>query len=221
MFTWTATWQGIVFFEKVLLPNEWTIKIDFNSESDDPYEEQIAFERCRFIIEDSFQDSVFVNINDATFNKLIDSMAGKIITLPDEPTDINISIALLSKLISVVEKRLSFDGVSVSSRISDNIELHLPIDILDEIPWLSDNPIKSLTGEPAWFMRSNAGSTDLWIKSKNKHEIIRDMEEWSKHKLDWDPDVNAKNTANAIEIPIPKPRFNKGWKPKVIDGGKK
>lgn len=221
MFKWTAKWQGIIYFEKVLLPNEWTIKVDFNGEADDAYEEQIAFDRCRFIIEDCYQDSLFVDINDDTFMKLKDKMAGTIITLPDEPVDSAIAIATLSKFACVAEDRLSFSSMSISSRLSDSVELNITADILSEIPWLLDNPIKSLTGEAAWFMRSNAGITDMWIKSKNKHEVIRDMDDWAKHGLAWDPEQNIKRLEEIIEQPIPRPKFTKGWKPKIIDGGKK
>lgn len=221
MFTWTAKWQGIIFFEKILFPNEWTIKVDFDSHVEDLYEEQIAFDRCRFIVESSFQDSLFINVNDTTFTKLKDTLVGNIITLPEDPTDSTIAVAALSKFISIAEQRIGFDGISISSRLSDNVELHIPAELLSEVPWLVNNPIKSLTGEPAWFMRTNAGITDLWIKGKSKHEIIRDMEEWSKHGLEWNPNENAKHIEEPMAQQIPRPRFAKGWKPKVIDGGKK
>jgi hypothetical protein len=220
MFTWTATWQGTIYFEKVIIPNEWTIKVHFNGEEDDAYEEQIAFDRCRFLIEECYQDSMFIKLDDPNFGKLHGITDATMITIPEDPVDSAIAIATLSKFACITEGRLFFETISISSRLSDGVELNLPQDVLSQVPWLIDNPIKSMTGEPAWFMRSNAGVTDLWLKTKNKHEVVRDMDEWTNNGLGWNPDDNKKAELPA-EQAIIRPRFTKGWKPKVIDGGKK
>ena len=219
MFTWTATWQGTIFFEKIIIPNEWTIKVGFTGESEDPFEEQIAFDRCRFIVEDAFQDSLFVRVDDPAFGKLHAITDAPLITIPEDPVDSAIAIAALSKFGCITEGRLFFEHITISSRLSDGVELQLPQEVLSEVPWILDNPIKSMTGEPAWFMRTDAGISDYWLKTKNKHEIVRDIDDWKNHGLDWNPDENVKQ-----EVPEPtviRPRFTKGWKPKVIDGGKK
>lgn len=219
MFTWTTTWQGTIYFEKIIIPNEWTINVKFNGESEDSYEEQVAFDRCRCLIEELYQDSMFIKLDDPAFGKMKAITDATLITIPEDPVDSAIAIATISKFACIAEDRLSFDGISISSRLSDGVELHLPNELLPEVPWLLDNPIKSMTGEAAWFMRSNAGVTDHWMKTKSKHEIVRDMDEWTNLGLGWNP---AENTKRIEEVPeVIRPRFTKGWKPKVIDGGKK
>lgn len=219
MFTWTTRWHGMMFLEKLLIPNEWEIKVKFNGEGNDPDQEQIAFDRCKFLIEAAYQEALFMRVDEETISKLNDKILCHKITLPDEAIDSTIAIATLSKFICVAEDRLTFDGITISSRISEGIEFYFDADALKDVYWLVNNPVRKLTGEPAWFLRSDAGTTDLWIQNKKKQEIIRDIDDWKTYHLDWEQ-VEIPNPVENLVVP-PKPVFKKGWKPKVIDGGKK
>lgn len=220
MFTWTTGWRGMMFIENLLIPNDWEIKVKFNGESDDPEQEQIAFDRCKFLIEQVYPESLFMNVNEEIFSKLNDKILCHKITLPDDAVDSTIAIATLSKFMCIAEDRLSFDGISISSTISEGVEFYFDAAFMKDVSWLIDNPVRKLTGESAWFMRSDAGTTDIWIKNKKKHEILRDIDDWKNHRLDWeqsDIPVTPEQTTNINHKPI----IKKGWKPKIIDGGKK
>ena len=221
MFTWTTGWHGMMFVDELLIPNEWEIKVQFNNgELQDSDQEQIAFDRCKFLIDEIYPESLFMHVDDNIFSKLNDKVLCHKITLPDDAVDSTIAIATLSKFMCVVEDRLTFDSISVKSRISEGVEFHFDANFMKEVSWLLDNPVRKLTGEPAWFMRSDAGTTDIWIKSKKKHEILRDVDDWKNHRLDWEqsePPVQLDNVSHISH----RPSIKKGWKPKIIDGGKK
>lgn len=208
----------MMFVDNILIPNEWNIEVMFNGNSDNPDQEQIAFDRCKFLIEETYHESLFMRIDEARFTKLNDTILCHKITLPDDAIDSTIAIATLSKFMCIAEDRLEFDGLTISSRISEGIEFHINSYMLQDIYWLLDNPVKKLTGSLPWFMRSDAGSTDLWIQGKKKHEMIRDIDEWKNYGLDWD---QAKDETVAQTVNAPRPVFKKGWKPTIIDGGKK
>lgn len=218
MFTWTSSWHGMMLVDTMLLPNEWEIRVEFKGESGDIDQEQIAFDRCKFLIDVAYQEALFMSVDDELFSKLNDKILCHKITLPDTAVDATIAIATLSKFMCVAEDRLSFGGISIASRISEGIEFYFDADEMKDVPWLVDNPVRKLTGEPAWFMRSDAGSTDIWIQSKKKHEIIRDVDDWSNHGLGWD---QKEVPTQADAVSSHKPIIKKGWKPKIIDGGKK
>jgi len=221
MFTWTTSWNGMMLLEDILVPNEWEIKVEFNGESNDPEQEQLAFDRCKFLIDVAYQEALFMRVDEGTFSKLNDKILCHKITLPDDAVDSTIAIATLSKFMCVAEDRLSFDGISISSRISEGVEFYFDANDMKNVPWLIDNPVRKLTGEPAWFMRSDAGTTDIWIQGKKKHEIIRDIDDWKNHGLDWEQTPISNPVENITIVPSPKPTIKKGWKPKIIDGGKK
>jgi len=221
MFTWTTSWHGMMLLEDILVPNEWQIKVEFNGESNDPEQEQIAFDRCSFLINVSYQEALFMRVDEGTFSKLNDKILCHKITLPDDAVDSTIAIATLSKFVCIAEDKLSFDGISISSRISEGVEFYFDANAMKEVPWLIDNPVRKLTGEPAWFMRSDAGTTDIWVQGKKKHEIIRDVDDWKNYKLDWDQTSFPTPIENLTQPASQKPLIKKGWKPKIIDGGKK
>lgn len=220
MFTWTTGWNGMMLLDNILIPNEWEIKVGFDGISSDPDEEQIAFDRCKFLIEAAYQEALFMHVEEGTFSKLNDKILCHKITLPDEAVDSTIAIATLSKFMCIAEDRLSFDGITISSRISDGIEFHFDASLMKDVIWLLDNPVRKLTGEPAWFMRSDAGTTDIWIQGKKKHEIIRDVDDWKNHGLDWEQTEIPNPVENLVVTSTNKPIIKKGWKPKIIDGGK-
>lgn len=220
MFTWTTGWNGMMLLDNILIPNEWEIKVGFDGVSSDPDHEQIAFDRCKFLIEVAYQEALFMNVEEDTFSKLNDKILCHKITLPDEAVDSTIAIATLSKFMCIAEDRLSFDGITISSRISDGIEFYFDASLMKDVIWLLDNPVRKLTGEPAWFMRSDAGTTDIWIQGKKKHEIIRDVDDWKNHGLDWEQTEIPNPVENLVATSTNKPIIKKGWKPKIIDGGK-
>jgi hypothetical protein len=209
-----------MLLDNILIPNEWEIKVGFDGVSNDPDQEQIAFDRCKFLIEVAYQEALFMNVEEGTFSKLNDKILCHKITLPDEAVDSTIAIATLSKFMCIAEDRLSFDGITISSRISDGIEFHFDASLMKDVIWLLDNPVRKLTGEPAWFMRSDAGTTDIWIQGKKKHEIIRDVDDWKNHGLDWEQTEIPNPVENLVATSANKPIIKKGWKPKIIDGGK-
>lgn len=219
MFTWTTGWNGMIIFDNILVPNEWEIKVKFTGEAE-PEQEQIAFDRCKFLIDYAYNESLFMRVDNEPFSKLQDKILCHKITLPDDAVDSTIAIATLSKFMCVSEDRLFFESIAISSRISEGVELCIEADSLKDVPWLIDNPVRKLTGEPAWFMRSDAGTTDIWLQSKKKQEIIRDIDDWKNHKLSWDQ-TEIVPLSEDTHIPQPRTNFKKGWKPKIIDGGKK
>lgn len=220
MFTWTTGWNGMMLIENMLIPNEWEIKVEFNGEANDPEQEQIAFERCKFLIEVAYQEALFMKVDEPHFSKLHDKILCHKITLPDEAIDSTIAIATLSKFMCIAEDRLSFDGIEISSRISEGISFYFDANDMPNVTWLIDNPVRKLTGEPAWFLRSDAGTTDIWVQGKKKHEILRDIDPWEQHGLSWEkPEPAVVNENNVVHVH--KPIIKKGWKPKIIDGGKK
>lgn len=220
MFTWTTGWNGMMLIENMLIPNEWEMKVEFNGEANDAEQEQIAFERCKFLIEVAYQEALFMRVDEPHMSKLHDKILCHKITLPDEAIDSTIAIATLSKFMCIVEDRLSFDGIEISSRISEGISFYFDANDMPNVPWLVDNPVRKLTGQPAWFMRSDAGTTDIWVQGKKKHEILRDIDPWEQHGLTWEK-PQTPIVSDATVTPVHKPIIKKGWKPKIIDGGKK
>lgn len=224
-FCWRGNWQGMVLVEDTLIPNEWEFSIYFaSSNNNDPVKEQIALDRCRFLVENIFQDSLWMHIDDPWAKTFHEKMKGHIITLPVLPFDNAIAIATLSKCISVSEDMLDFFQITLSSRLGEGIELTIDASDLLEIDWLSNNSVYDLTKEHAWYMRTNPGTTDILLKNDSTIEVVRDMLDWEQYDLSWEQNPKIIFTQEGTKPTVTSaPMANPGktvWKPVVIDGGK-
>lgn len=220
-FCWRGSWQGMVLVEDTLITNEWEFSIYFDSSGSDPLREQIALDRCRFLIENIFQDSLWLSVEDNWNSVFHNKLKGHRITLPVLPFDSAIAIATLSKCIAISEDHLDFQQIILSSRLGEGIELTVDVEDLEDIEWLVKNPVHEYTKDHAWFMRSNPGTCDVILStSEDSIEVIRDMLDWNKYDLGWEPNQEIIFTPD-IESDVPAPRPAKSvWKPVVIDGGK-
>lgn len=219
-FCWRGSWQGMVLVEDTLIPNEWEFSVYFDSSGSDPVREQIALDRCRFLVENIFQDALWLSLDDPWNTVFHNKLKGHRITLPVMPFDSAIAIATLSKFIIISEDHLDFQQIILSSRLGEGIELTIDVEDLVDIEWLVKNPVHEYTKEPAWFMRDNPGTCDVLITNEDSVEVIRDMLDWNKYDLGWEPTQEVIFTPDmGPEKPIPNPTRTI-WKPMVIDGGK-
>lgn len=216
-FCWRGNWQGMVLVEDTLIPNEWQFSINFSSSDQDPQLEQIALDRCRFLVEGIYQDALWLSIDDPWIKIFHNKLKGHKITLPTLPFDGAIAIATLSKCIAVSEDYLDFEQITLSSRLGEGIELTVTVEDLEEIEWLVKNPIYDLTKEHAWFMRTTPGTSDILLQEQDTIEVIRDMLDWNQYDLGWEPKTEIIFTPEG-ELQVKPARTV--WKPMVIDGGK-
>lgn len=213
--SWTGSWQGIVLLDKMLIPNYFTVGIEFLSTGDDGMEQVIAFDRMQCIIEDIMSGAVFANVDNPLIAKLHKNFSAYIVTLPAEPIDYVICATLFSKLLSVVEGRLIIDSVSVSSKMGSDIINIIHEDELAAMDWMVKNKIKEATGNEAWWHRTDSGCTDILLAGKDTNTVIHDIRDWKELELDW---ASAKSQVDSKEPKVVK--FPDKWSPKIIDGGK-
>lgn len=150
-----------------------TVFIDIITE--DPYEQSVALDRMKYIIDDCISNSVFI---ESTEKKVIDSFSSlgmKVCILPVEPYDQAISMALLLKLNAVTEGKFNITNMSFKSQLSDDIEYLIDID--DEFePYNNKN---------SWYNDSDTNIFDKKSNKKDKIVKLRKDNEWVELDLGW------------------------------------
>ena len=204
-----------MLIDKMLIPNYFSMGIEFLSTGDDGMEQVLAFDRMQCIIETMMSGAVFANVSNPLVPKLHKNFSAYIVTLPAEPIYYIIAATLFSKLISVVEGRLIVDSVSLSSKMGSDIINIIHEDELAGMDWMSKHPIKDATGNDAWWHRTDAGCTDILLPGKDRSTVIHDVQYWKIFELDWN---SAKSPVDTKEAQVVK--FPDKWKPRIIDGGK-
>lgn len=214
--SWQTSWQCTMLVDQILLPNHFSMNIEFEPGDGNELEQLLAFDRIKHYLNDIVEGSLFANIDNPLIDNLEKNFNVYVITLPDEPKDHVIASVLFSKLISIVEGRLEIGSVTFSSRMGEDVTHYIDIDELASMDYMIKNKIREATGSPAWWHRADAGSSDVITIKKDKVSVVMDKQEWDDFALGWDSaklPVN-KNSTPVVKLPV------KNWKPTVVAGGK-
>lgn len=205
--------------DDTLLPNDYTLTINFDTRGDNPHEQWVAFERMKAFVSEILDTCIFAHIDNPLIPKLHASIKTNIITLFEEPIDMVIGLALMSKLVSITENRIEIFSVEVSSRLGDDVVNYVDGDDMMAASDMLNSKIKQLTGNQPWWFRTDAGCTDIVLATKKKVMVKHDQVAWEALQLGWDQTEEVIDPAQAPVLKSHKGVL--GWKPKIIDGGKK
>lgn len=206
--------------DDTLLPNDYTLTINFDTRGDNPHEQWVAFERMKAFVSEVLDTCIFAHIDNPLIPKLHASIKTNIITLFEEPIDMVIGLALMSKLVSITENRIEIFSVEISSRLGDDVINHVDGDDMMAASDMLNSRIKQLTGSQPWWFRTDAGCTDIVLATKKKVMVKHDQVDWEKLQLGWEQ--LSDEVVDTAQAPVLKSHKGVlGWKPKIIDGGKK
>lgn len=165
--------QAGVYFQGEFLINsyEFNLYLDVNTES--IREQNIAMERLKYLIYESFENTVFVDFSETkTIQKYTDAGL-KVCITPEAPYDQIIALLILLKANAICEDKLKITDISLVSKLSDNVKF-------------IEN-IETATGAivtEGWWSNS---TPSLCSKHQNKKEKIVKLvkDEWADLGLSW------------------------------------
>jgi hypothetical protein len=151
-----------------------TMFIDILTE--DPYEQSIALERMKYLVDERIANSVFIESSERKVIDTFTSLGMKVCVLPVEPYDQALAIPLLLKMNAITEGKFNITHMSFKSHLSDEVEYL--IDIEDGFEPYND--------KNCWWYDS--GSNILDNKKTNKKDKIVKLHkdnEWAELDLGW------------------------------------
>ncbi len=168
-----------VHFDDAYYINTYDFTLSMLVETDIPKEHNIAIERLDFFIKNVISNSVFVNEeNFEAIEKYFDAGIN-VITLPGEPYDQIVAMAILLKLNSIMENRIKITDITIQSLLGEGIRY----------------PIVSETAENAdimvgnnWWYRSDLETTNQNIFSlEPENNVVKLFDDsiWAEHNLSW------------------------------------
>ena len=189
--------------------------------TDDNYHQNIAFERMRVIVEEVFNNGIFVDYENEMLDPLFDLYPEKLVLLPKDACDQVVGMALFHKINAVMEKKLICYGIRISSKFGDNVWYQFGVDdnagvfnAVQEKP--KGRKKKTAFSADMWWNRSDLLTMDLTDCEDNSNAI------WEDIGLGWeceDEEPEEENAKNGDVIDLT--RTIKKFQGKVIKGGKK
>jgi len=217
-FRWTTSWAGIILSEdNLLLPNTWTLTLEYDAVSENMLHRDIAMQRLEHMIEEKFNTSVWTNFDNQWVNDFYNKMDTYIITLPSDPYDSLIAATTMLKAQNITANVLDIHSCSIVSKLGYNVENVIEY---DEAEQMALNIDYKEFGDGPWYMRTDAGFTDLLIvdDEDGTPSLIKDVNDWGGSNLNWDYYDQKENTLTAADNYIHNNQQER-WIPLVIKGG--
>lgn len=168
-----------------IVANKYTVVLDMLSGTDDSFEQNVAFDRIRYILHEQFANSVFVDQEEPGVASRLRDAGLRVIELPEIPVDQIIGMALLYKLNSVTEERMVIGQTRISSDLSEQV---VYFHTLED----SAGPFM----EDGWWDTTKPSCNDT-VKSSKIVDMLE--ENWTALGLQWEP-VDEWNDNNVVEF---------------------
>lgn len=216
-FKWTTEWSGIILSDdNLLLPNTWTVTFEYDAVSENMLHRDIAMQRLEFMVEEKFNTSIWTNFDNPWVRILYEKMDAFIITLPSDPYDSLIAAVTMLKAQSITRGVFDIQACSIVSKLGYNVENVIEYDEAENMGLSIEH--KHFSDGP-WYMRPEAGFTDLLVIDNDQPTLIKDSSEWSKFNLNWDYYDKQENSLTPADSFIHN-NHNERWIPLIIKGGK-
>jgi len=177
-----------IYYDDRLQLNEYTVKIYFMTNTENPADHNVALARMKYFIYNELESCIFVDeTNEDQCQKFI-SAGLNITTMPGEPVDQLIGIMLYEKMSAIVEDKLIIGEIEISSMLGDGIVyLH------------GDNENVNDVVFPEWWRTSDLVHCNLDLINSDKVVTMHQGSVWREIDLQW-PDIEDDDpeTGNTI-----------------------
>jgi hypothetical protein len=172
----SKTWgllANVVWQDRILC-NDYRIRVDWITATDDSHEQNIAFDRMKYWLFDVMEHSVMISQDHDKVSDL-QATGQRVIALPGDPVDAVISMMLMVKLSAITEQRMELTEIAVCSEQGGHVQ-HLH----------SADEDVMMFAESGWWQ--DPGPIWHTAKSKRSNKIVNldRVPEWSELDLAWD-----------------------------------
>lgn len=154
------------------IANNYSVVLEMLTNSEDSFEQNVAFDRIRHIIFAQYANSILIDADDSEDVKKLRAAGLRVIELPEVPVDQIIGMSLLYKLNSVTEDRMVVTDVEISSSLSESVVY-----------------CHSVEDSAGPFIDSGWWDDVKPACSSTTSEKVVDItnESWTSYGLDWEP----------------------------------
>jgi predicted Fe-Mo cluster-binding NifX family protein len=181
-------WRAAIWFEERLQINDYSAELSIYTNTMDHEDHVTSMARLNHFMYHELTNTVFIKQDNQDQLRALAAAGIKVTTLPEEPIDQIIGIALYCKLNAILEQRMMVTNVTIQSLLGDNVRyLHSSQESLgpcsDDGWWMDAGPIHS-NFKPA------AGNRR--VVKINRTPTWRDLD------LGWSGTEQPKNETNTV-----------------------
>lgn len=182
--------SGVYFNQKILM-NAYAITLYLDILTESMVDQQIAIERIKYFVDECLNDCVFINQKE---KKIIDKLLDlnlKVCTLPEDPYDQIITIALLTKFNAIVENRFECGAINLKSILSDGVEFLFDV----------EENLGPFEEKNHWWSDHSMSINDLGLQNK-KDKVVKINKQasadWTSVNLNWQNKIIGEKNASEV-----------------------
>lgn len=175
---YNITFPAAAWFDGELMMTNYTLALNFLTQTMDPLDQNIALERVKYFLLNELHSTIFINQAEIERAEAFTDVGLNVTTLPEEPVDQVVGIMLFHKLNAIMEGRMIITEIVFSSEAGDSVEyFHCDKEHTDLFPstgWWYEPTIK----------HSDVESDDDESNGDNVVSIGANTE-WEDQELGW------------------------------------
>jgi len=114
-------WRAAIWFENCLQINSYNMELAITTNTSNADDHVVSLNRLNHFVYNEMANTVYIHQNDVTQIQALTSAGIKVTTMPEQPIDQIIGIALYCKLNAILEERMIVTNVTIQSLLGDNV----------------------------------------------------------------------------------------------------
>ena len=187
-------WRAAIWFENCLQMNSYNIELAITTNTSNTEDHVVSLNRLNHFVYNEMANTVYIHQNDVTQIQALTAAGIKVTTLPEEPIDQIIGIALYCKLNAILEERMIVTGVTIQSDLGDNVRyLH------------GDQESRGPCDTPGWWYDSGPTHSNFKPTVGGKRRVVKlnRTPSWRDLELDWSDSEPAPTNSNTVVFKFP------------------
>lgn len=167
-------WRAGIWFENCLQINSYNIELAITTNTANADDHVISLSRLNHFVYNEMANTVYIHQDDVAQITALTSAGIKVTTLPEQPIDQIIGIAIYCKLNAIMEQRMFVNGVTIQSDLGDNVRyLH------------SDLESTGLFNQEGWWQDASPAHTNFRMAGQKHVVRLNRTPSWKNLELDW------------------------------------
>lgn len=181
-------WRAGIWFENCLQINNYNIELAMITNTANADDHVVSLSRLNHFVYNEMANTVYIRQDDTAQIQALTSAGIKVTTLPEEPIDQIIGIALYSKLNAILQERMFVNGVTIQSDLGDNVRyLH------------SERESMGPLNQEGWWNDASPAHCDFKSTTSRKHVVkLNRTLTWQDLELEWSDAEPVENTGNTV-----------------------
>jgi hypothetical protein len=178
---YNITFPAAAWFDGELIMTNYTLALQFVTQTMDPEDQNIALERVKYFLLNELHSTIFINQTDIDRAEVFTDIGLNVTTLPEEPVDQVVGIMLFYKLNAIMEGRLKITEIRFSSEAGDSIEY-----------FHSENEHTDLFPATGWWHEPSLSHSDIELEDDDDIDTVDNNvvalnaeDEWKDQELGW------------------------------------